>query len=64
MKNGERRKNMFEEKDTYTFKENIEMMDLNHMFQTKQYDQAKTIGFNTDDLYENLEQKYQEKGLF
>ncbi|MFR2533620.1 MAG: hypothetical protein ACLTEH_00110 [Clostridia bacterium] len=55
---------MFEEKDSNTFKENIEMMNLNHMFQTKQYDKAKTIGFNTDDLYVNLEQKCQEKGLF
>lgn len=64
MKNSERRKNMFEEKDSNTFKENIEMMNLNHMFQTKQYDKAKTIGFNTDDLYVNLEQKCQEKGLF
>lgn len=36
---------MFEEKDIDTVKENIEMMNLNHMFQTRQYDKAKTILF-------------------
>lgn len=61
-----RRKKMFrkEDDDAYTVRESIEMMNLNHIFQTKQNERQTTIGFNTDSLYQNLEEQIKKEKLF
>ncbi|MFR0823505.1 MAG: hypothetical protein ACLU84_05290 [Clostridia bacterium] len=53
-----------EDDDAYTVRESIEMMNLNHIFQTKQNERQTTIGFNTDSLYQNLEEQIKKEKLF
>lgn len=53
-----------EDDDAYTVRESIEMMNLNNIFQTKQNERQTTIGFNTDSLYQNLEEQIKKEKLF
>lgn len=54
---------MSREDEEYSFKENVEMMNLNHIFQEKQTPIDKTIGFNTDSLYIHMEEQNQKEHL-
>lgn len=49
------RKEFFEE---YSFKENAELMNLEHQMENYQkINKQQNIGFNNDILYENIEQE-------
>lgn len=43
--------------DEFSFRDNIELMNLEHQMNRQITNNANSIGFNTDFLYNNVEQK-------
>lgn len=52
------------EREEYGFRDNIEMMHLEHMMQTRKIEESNTYGFNTDNLYNHVEQIENKEKLF